>query len=340
MIERKEKNFNKNLRENKSSAQNDNKSFISSVTNDKEKTAAETASSILEELGVKKTSKNKINNKNFLNVSSKDKKLINQNNQLDERQKSVLKDLKKEKFNQITQNTQNTQKNANQKIGINTREYKNKTQYKTKSDLLPTSTSGVFGIHEKFIFFIFLILIGFSCLAYIGGYIKFDLMVFRKIFNGDSHQLKFLEDFRARQVENGYNRTPLFVVEGTIRNSFYDSDVIEKIRIKAYAFDHEQRLIGSHFTYTGVILSDEQLETYSPIRIKKLRQTGDLSVLNNDVSDEFQSDKLDKISIKKKDIPFQVIFFKDVSTIKTTSIEIISYVRNKDLLFLGSSNRD
>jgi len=337
MIERKEKKFNKNLGENKSRGHNDKKSFISSVTSDKEKTAAETASSILEELGVKKTSTKKKNNKNFLNTSIKDKKSINQNNRLDERQISVLKDLKKEKFNTITQNTQI---NANQKIGIDTKEYKNKTQSRAKSGLPPSSKSVVFGIHEKFIFFIFFILIGFSCLAYIGGYIKFDLMVFRKIFNGDSHQLEFLEDFRARQVENGYNRIPLFVVEGTIRNSFYDSDSIEKIRIKAYAFDHEQRLIGSHFTYTGVILSDEQLETYSPIRIKTLRQTGDLSVLNNDVSDEFQSDKLEKISIKKKDIPFQVIFFKDVSTIKTTSIEIISYVRNKDLLFLGSSNRD
>ena len=125
-----------------------------------------------------------------------------------------------------------------------------------------------------------------------------------------------------------------------LQNSFYQSDNIEKIRIKAYAFDHEQRLIATHFTYTGVILSDEQLETYSPIRIKTLRQTGDLRFALNEGSDEFQSDKLEKNLFEKKDIPFQVIFFKDVSTIKTTSIEIISYVRNKDLLFLGSSNRD
>ena len=162
-------------------------------------------------------------------------------------------------------------------------------------------------------------------------------MVLRQIFKGDTHQLEFLEDFRARQVENGYNRIPLFVVEGTIRNSFYESDNVEKIRIKAYAFDHAQRLIGTHFTYTGIILSDEQLETYSPIRIKTLRQTGDLRVLSDGSSDEFQSDKLGKNLFEKKDIPFQVIFFKDVSTIKSTSIEIVSYVRNDDLVFLGAS---
>ena len=43
---------------------------------------------------------------------------------------------------------------------------------------------------------------------------------------------------------------------------------------------------------------------------------------------------------EENDIPFQVVFFKDVSTIKSTSIEVVSYVLNENLVFLGSSNRD
>ena len=42
---------------------------------------------------------NKINKNSLLDASRKNKKIINQNNQLDEKRISILNDLKKEKFN-------------------------------------------------------------------------------------------------------------------------------------------------------------------------------------------------------------------------------------------------
>ena len=115
MIERKGINLNKNLSENKSKDHTDRKSFISSVTNSKQKTAAETASSILEELGVKKTATKKINKNSLLDASRKNKKIINQNNQLDEIRISILNDLKKEKFNTTVRHSP---KNENKKIEV------------------------------------------------------------------------------------------------------------------------------------------------------------------------------------------------------------------------------
>jgi len=178
-------------------------------------------------------------------------------------------------------------------------------------------------------------------MAYVGGYIKFESAVFRQIFRSNSNQLEFIGEFKVRQVENGYNRIPLFVVEGAISNSSYESDNINKIQLKAFAYDIDQRLIDSHFTFTGIVLSDEQLETISLMYIKALRQTGDLSILDSSLDvKEFKNGTIEKKSMEEKEIPFQVVFFKDVSKIKSTSIEVVSYVRNGNLVLLGSSHRE
>ena len=335
MIERKTHKSSINTSKNSSKKNIGGDLFISSVTKKKEKSASETASSILEELGVKKTSLKKQKKNSLLNVSIKEKNKISQNKKLDERGASILKDLKKEK---IDNKIDSEYKIQNKKIENEKNE--NEKLRKNKSEKYSSLQNEKFGFHEKFILFILFILIGYSFLAFIGGYIKLDLTFFRNIFKGKVHQLEFLGEFRARQVENGYNRIPLFVVEGNIRNSFYETDNIQKIQLKAFAFDQEQRLIENHFTYTGVVFTDEQLENLSPINIKALRQTGDLSILKKIDEDLIQSNELDRNSSVDKDIPFQVIFFKDVSAIKSTSIEIVSYVRNGNLIFLGSHNRN
>jgi hypothetical protein len=36
-------------------------------------------------------------------------------------------------------------------------------------------------------------------------------------------------------------------------------------------------------------------------------------------------------------VPFQVIFFKDVSSIKRTSLQIVSYVRKNKLVYVRAS---
>ena len=43
-----------------------------------------------------------------------------------------------------------------------------------------------------------------------------------------AHCIRFEGEFRARQVENGYNRLPLLVVEGVLRNNLENSDNLER----------------------------------------------------------------------------------------------------------------
>ena len=338
MIERKSYKSLKNSRESNSKNNRERDSFISSVTEQKEKTAAETASSILEELGVKKSSSKKTQKNNLLNAQRKDTKKKDSSIELGERGIGILNGMKKEKIDTLSKTSSKIQ---NRKIesGIKQKEEKKLWNPNNKIEKPPNKGIDKFGLHEKSIFFSLFCIILVSILAYVGGYIKFDITVFRQLFKSNPNQLEFFGEFNARQVENGYNRIPLFVVEGTIRNSFADSDNIKKIQLKAYAFDYEQRLIESHFTFSGLVLSDAQLETLSPMHIKTLGQIGDFSLLDSPVDEkEFISNTIEKKSIFEEKIPFQVVFFKDVSKIKSTSIEVISYVRNEDLVLLGSSN--
>ena len=122
-----------------------------------------------------------------------------------------------------------------------------------------------------------LVVMGVASLAIIGGHLKLlDSAIFYQLVGGNVHQLEFAGEFEARLVENGYNRLPVFVVEGSIRNTFNESDQIKKIQLKAFAFDADQQLIANHFTYAGTVLSDEQLESLSPMDIKALRHSPNL----------------------------------------------------------------
>ena len=87
---------------------------------------------------------------------------------------------------------------------------------------------------------------GIAFLSFIGGYLKvFDLTILHQLTSGNMHQLEFMEGFKARKVENGYNRLPLFVVEGSIRNSFFKSNQVKKIQLKALAFDENEQMKGT-----------------------------------------------------------------------------------------------
>ncbi len=340
MIERKPHKFSKKTSERNSRNPRDRESFISSVTKQEEKSAAETASSILEELGVKKSDSKKTKTNYHRSAQIKDTKKKNLSEDLEQRGLSILKDLKREKIENNSQTIYSKEKKKNDP-DFNKKEDKKTWGYKNKAEKKSNKEIDKFGFHEMFIYFTIFCLIGVSILAYVGGYIKFNLAGFPQFFSSSSNKLEFLGEFNARQVENGYNRIPLFVVEGKIRNSFSDSDNINKIQLKAFAFDHEQRLIDTHFTFSGIVLSDEQLETLSPIYIKAIRQTGDLSILDSSLGKKvIENDLIGKKSFEKQEIPFQVVFFKDVSTIKSTSIEVVSYLLNDNLVFLGTQNRD
>ena len=102
MIEQKPKKSQKNSIENNSKNLRGRDSFISSVTKKKEKSAAETASSILEELGVKKSSSKKTQKNNFLNAQIKGSKKKDIGLELGGKGISILNEMKKEKIGNIS----------------------------------------------------------------------------------------------------------------------------------------------------------------------------------------------------------------------------------------------
>ena len=150
--------------------------------------------------------------------------------------------------------------------------------------------------------------------------------------------MEFAGEFEARLVENGYNRLPVFVVEGSIRNTFNDSDQIKNIQLKAFAFDADQQLIANHFTYAGTVLSDEQLESLSPMHIKALRHSSEFGIQDSTALTNDKNDLLNTSHPQAPLIPFQVVFIKSVPTIKKTSLQIVSYVRNNKVVYVHAPN--
>jgi len=136
-------------------------------------------------------------------------------------------------------------------------------------------------------------------------------------------------------VENGYNRLPLLVVEGTIRDILEDSEDVKKIQLKAFAFDSENRMIASHFTYAGNVLTDEQLEEFSPLDITAMRNSEDMGFISSSGFTSTQENRLNT-GLQKQGIPFQLVFLKSVQNIKRTSVQIVSYVRNNKIKFVRS----
>jgi len=108
--------------------------------------------------------------------------------------------------------------------------------------------------------------------------------------------------------------------------------------LKAFAFDADQQLITNHFTYAGNVLSDEQLESMSPMDIKALRHSSELEIPNSIALTNDKNQSLKTFLSQVPLIPFQVVFIKSVPTIKNTSFQIVSYVRNNKIVYVHAPN--
>jgi len=294
----------------------DSSSFFNQHRN---KTAAEAATSILEDLGIDKSSENETSKTKDGNIGRKaeQKKHQDQKNRL-------LKDfkrLKPESKNYHSRLKGETKKTSDENIDDN------KTADPSKVK---------FGFHENFVLFVIFCVLAVAGIAFVGGYLKiFDSSIFYQLTANNLHHIEFDGEFKARQVENGYNRLPLLVVEGTIRNIFQDSEDVKRIQLKAFAFDSENKMIASHFIYAGNVLTDEQLEEFSPLDITVMRHSENLEVLSSSGFTTTQDRGLNT-GLQKQGIPFQLVFLKSVQNIKRTSVEIVSYVRNNKIIFVRS----
>ena len=299
----------------------DSSSFFNQHRN---KTAAEAATSILEDLGINKSSENETAKSKAGNIGRKAEQKIHQTKKHQDQKNRLLKDfdiLKPESKNYHSRLKGEAKKTASENMEVK----KTADQSMVK-----------FGFHEKFILFVIFSVLAVAGISFVGGYLKiFDSSIFHHLTTNNLHHLEFEGEFKARQVENGYNRLPLLVVEGAIRDIFEDSEDVKKVQLKAFAFDSENRMIASHFTYAGNVLTDEQLEEFSPLDITAMRHSEDMGVLSSSGFTSTQENSLNT-GFQKQGIPFQLVFLKSVQNIKRTSVQIVSYVRNNKILFIRS----
>ena len=297
----------------------------------RKKSAADAATSILDELGVKRSSSVRSKKISPVGIQKKAEQKKETTEELESWERIILKNheiqiphTKTKILNKST--TKKTEQKKFEKIDSSAQ----------KTAELPEVK---FGFHEKFVLLSMLVVMGVASLAIIGGHLKLlDSAIFYQLVGGNVHQLEFEGEFQARLVENGYNRLPVFVVEGSIRNTFNESDQIKKIQLKAFAFDADQQLIANHFTYAGTVLSDEQLESLSPMDIKALRHSSEFGIQDSTALTNDKNDLLITSLTQAPLIPFQVVFIKSVPTIKKTSLQIVSYVRNNKIVYVHAPN--
>jgi len=297
----------------------------------RKKSAADAATSILDELGVKRSSSVRSKKISPVGIQKKAEQKKETTEELESWERIILKNheiqiphTKTKILNKST--TKKTEQKKFEKIDSSAQ----------KTAELPEVK---FGFHEKFVLLSMLVVMGVASLAIIGGHLKLlDSAIFYQLVGGNVHQLEFAGEFEARLVENGYNRLPVFVVEGSIRNTFNESDQIKKIQLKAFAFDADQQLIANHFTYAGTVLSDEQLESLSPMDIKAMRHSSEFGIQDSTALTNDKNDLLITSLTQAPLIPFQVVFIKSVPTIKKTSLQIVSYVRNNKIVYVHAPN--
>ena len=297
----------------------------------RKKSAADAATSILDELGVKRSSSVRSKKISPVGIQKKAEQKKETTEELESWERIILKNheiqiphTKTKILNKST--TKKTEQKKFEKIDSSAQ----------KTAELPEVK---FGFHEKFVLLSMLVVMGVASLAIIGGHLKLlDSAIFYQLVGGNVHQLEFAGEFEARLVENGYNRLPVFVVEGSIRNTFNESDQIKKIQLKAFAFDADQQLIANHFTYAGTVLSDEQLESLSPMDINAQRHSSEFGIQDYTALTNDKTDLLNTSLPQAPLIPFQVVFIKSVATIKKTSLQIVSYVRNNKIVYVHAPN--
>jgi len=288
------------------------------------KTAAEAATSILEELGINKSSENEAAKSKAENFGRKTDQKLHQTKKHQNHKYQLFKDFDKFK-------SENKNYHSRLKSETNISSTENMDDKKTAD---PSKIK--FGFQENFILFVIFCVLAVAGIASVGGYLNiFDSSIFHQLTAKNINHLDFDGFFKARQVENGYNRLPLLVVEGTLRDIFDDSEDVKKIQLKAFAFDSEDKMIASHFTYAGNVLTDKQLEEFSPLDITAMRQSNDMGIISSSGFASTQENGLNT-GIQKQGIPFQLVFFKSVQKIKRTSVQIVSYVRNNKIIFVRS----
>ncbi|MDP6728792.1 MAG: hypothetical protein QF675_02365 [SAR324 cluster bacterium] len=170
---------------------------------------------------------------------------------------------------------------------------------------------------------------GFIILLIAGGYLNLiDRSLFKQLLENRFHQIEFDENLRSRLVKNHLNREPLVVLEGGLRNLFNTEDTVSHVRLKALAFDDQNNLLESRTGFAGILLNDEELKRLSRseiVRLFGLKQ-----------GREIPNENL----LWKQELPFQAVFFTTGKKINRTSVQIVSYHRNGEMVYVRTPDSE
>jgi hypothetical protein len=172
-------------------------------------------------------------------------------------------------------------------------------------------------------------LCGFLILLLAGGYLNLiDRSLFQQLLSNRFHQIEFEGDLRSRLIQNRLNREPLVVLEGGLRNLFNTEDTVSHVRLKALAFDEQNNLLESRTGFAGILLNDEELKRLSRSEIVRLfeRKQGR----------EIPNENL----LWKQELPFQAVFFTSGKKINRTSVQIVSYHRNGEMVYVRTPDSE
>ena len=172
-------------------------------------------------------------------------------------------------------------------------------------------------------------LCGFLILLLAGGYLNLiDRSLFQQLLSNRFHQIEFEGDLRSRLIQNRLNREPLVVLEGGLRNLFNTEDTVSHVRLKALAFDEQNNLLESRTGFAGILLNDEELKRLSRSEIVRLFESKQ--------GREIPNENL----LWKQELPFQAVFFTSGEKINRTSVQIVSYHRNGEMVYVRTPDSE
>jgi hypothetical protein len=169
--------------------------------------------------------------------------------------------------------------------------------------------------------------LGVLLILWTGGYLHMvDSPLLSRLIGVQSHQFEFVGPLKVEKLRNRFSRQAIYVMTGTVRSNFADSANLSSIRLKGLAFDENQKMLESEIVYAGVVLSRQELTERS------------VSSIQEEYKARYGRNEINRDLREGEELPFQVVFFEAGELFKKASAQIISYVRDGQVVYVRASS--
>ncbi|MBF0238591.1 MAG: zinc-ribbon domain-containing protein [SAR324 cluster bacterium] len=136
------------------------------------------------------------------------------------------------------------------------------------------------------------------------------------------HQFEFVGKLEGHRIKNLPGQQTLFVIQGKMRNLFPSTDEISWIQLKGFALNENRETLETAVVYAGNVLKEEELSTWGLEQIKDYYKYN--SGRNNSNYELPEGAEVD----------FQIVFFNSSGLLESTSVRIVSYVRQNKPVYV------